>query len=149
MAKLKRSIAILCLLAVIGIHSAESSWTRRRSHNSTLHATFQNPIVDHFAADPSMIKLNGFYYLALSIDNAIFILKSSRLTDFRNAERKEIYRAPPGRGNLWAPEIQQIRGNIYVYFTMDDGVIDQNHRMYVIRAFDPQNPMGQWNDGRR
>jgi len=74
----------------------------------------------------------------------IDLLKSPILSNFRDAERREVYRAPPNRANLWAPEIHAIRGGLYIYFTMDDGVADENHRMYVIRALDPRNPMGEW-----
>lgn len=42
------------------------------------------------------------------------------------------------------PEIHPIQGGLYVYFTMDDGVRDDHHRMYVIQALDPNQPMGNW-----
>lgn len=44
----------------------------------------------------------------------------------------------------YIPEIHSIKGELYVYFTMDDGQADENHRMYVIQALDPHNPMGDW-----
>jgi len=74
----------------------------------------------------------------------IDILKSPVLSNWRGAERRTIYTAPPNRANLWAPEIHLIRGGLYIYFTMDDGVADENHRMYVIQALDPSDPLGAW-----
>jgi GH43 family beta-xylosidase len=105
---------------------------------------FNNPILDHPAADPCIIKHEGFYYMVYTEGNRITLLKNSILSNFRNAERRTIYNAPPGRANLWAPEIHSIWGGLYIYFTMDDGVADENHRMYVIQSKDPRNPMGDW-----
>ncbi|CAL8144672.1 unnamed protein product [Orchesella dallaii] len=109
---------------------------------------YTNPILDYVAPDPNIIKYNGFYYMVYTQHDRIDILKSSILSDFRNAERKEAYRAPANRANLWAPEMHVIRGEIFIYFTMDDGVADANHRMYVIKA-DTNDPMGIWSSAVR
>ena len=55
--------------------------------------------------DPQALYYNGFYYLILSNNRDLTILKSSILTDFRSAQNKVIFRAPPGMAELWAPEI--------------------------------------------
>ncbi|ODM95234.1 Extracellular exo-alpha-(1-_5)-L-arabinofuranosidase [Orchesella cincta] len=115
-------------------------------HNLTgLHQQkfYTNPILDHAAADPCVIKHNGFYYMVYTQGDRIDILKSPILSSFRNAERKEAYRAPANRCALWAPEIHVIQGELFIYFTMDDCVADANHRMYVIKA-DSNDPMGNW-----
>jgi len=70
------------------------------------------------------------------------------LTDFRNAERREIYRAPNGLMNLWAPEIHFLRNDYYIYFALDDGD-NANHRTFVIKALDNTNPMGDWSGEKR
>jgi len=74
----------------------------------------------------------------------IDVLASRRLSNFRDAERRTVYWASSNRGNLWAPELHVIRGAMYIYFTMDDKVADENHRMYVIEALNPSDPLGQW-----
>lgn len=105
---------------------------------------FTNPILDELAADPSIIKINGWYYLVFTQGDRIDVLKSPILSNFRNVERKTVYFTPRNRGSLWAPELHLIRGGLYMYFTMDDGVDNDNHRMYVIQALDPNNPLGRW-----
>jgi GH43 family beta-xylosidase len=56
--------------------------------------------------------------------------------------------APAGLMSLWAPEIFYLRGNWYMYYALDDGD-NANHRMYVSRALDANNPMGAWTQARR
>jgi len=111
---------------------------------TALSQTFRNPIVGRDSADPAVLKHEGFYYLVFTEGDRITVHKSPVFTNFRNAESRTVYNAPPGRANLWAPEMHYIRENLYIYFTMDDGVADENHRMYVIQADDRRNPLGNW-----
>lgn len=106
--------------------------------------TFSNPIIDELAPDPCIVKHNNQYYMVFTQHNKIEVLKSQTLSNFRNAERRLVYTAPAGSSNLWAPEIHFIRGRFYIYFTMQHGSEDANHRMYVIEAQDAENPMGNW-----
>lgn len=144
-------MAFIRIISLVLLYTFAVSGYSIKTGNITesVQATFTNPILDEKAPDPSVLRHNGFYYLILALSNQITILKSPILTDFRNAERREVYGAPPGRANLWAPEMHYIRGNLYIYFTMDDGVADQNHRMYVIKADDPNNPLGSWGNEKR
>lgn len=105
---------------------------------------FRNPILDDIAPDPSILKHEGFYYMVYSQGDRIEILQSSILSNFRGAQRRQIYHVPQGRANLWAPDIHKIRGDLYIYFTMDDGASDANHRMYVIKCNNPMDPLGTW-----
>lgn len=70
------------------------------------------------------------------------------MTDFRASPVKMVYHIPQGMNNLWAPEIHAIQGNLYIYFAMDDGNNDY-HRMYVIKAYDSTDPMGNWGPAKR
>lgn len=126
----KMKCLLLLFAGVLGIAQAQQ--------------TFTNPILDEIAPDPCIVKHDGYYYMVYTQHNIIEVLKSRTLSNFRNAERILAYTAPPNRANLWAPEIHLIRGRFYIYFTMDDGVADANHRMYVIQANDALNPMGTW-----
>lgn len=80
--------------------------------------------------------------------NGITLFKSPILSDWRSAESSRVYVAPPGLDNLWAPEIFYIGGQWYMYFALDNGD-NANHRMYVIKAVDPSDPMGVWSSERR
>ena len=141
--------ASVALAFLLGAAQALPYNSNEVNNQTLLESTYANPVIDIISADPSVFKLNGFYYLTIARSDTIVIFKSPILTNFRNAESRTVYTAPPGRANLWAPELHSVRGNLYIYFTMDDGVADQNHRMYVIKAADPNNPLGQWGSEKR
>jgi GH43 family beta-xylosidase len=78
----------------------------------------------------------------------VTLYKSRSLTNWRESETRLVHRVPEGAANLWAPEIHFIRGNWYIYFALDDGD-NANHRMYVITALDPNNPLGSYTEQKR
>ncbi|WP_374565537.1 family 43 glycosylhydrolase [Ideonella sp.] len=131
------AISLFALLAVVSASSANA-------------ATFANPIVPADGtggtADPSIVYRSGFYYWARSLNgNSIAIAKAKRLQDLGMAPQIVVYTAPSGTPyskNLWAPELQYLNGQWYLYFAADDGN-NANHRMYALQA-STQNPQGGW-----
>lgn len=113
-------------------------------------ATFTNPIVSPDGsggtADPSIVWRDGFYYWARSVNgNAISIAKAKRLQDIGTVASVIVYTAAPNTmysKNLWAPELQYLNGQWFLYFAADDGN-NANHRMYALQA-NTQNPQGGW-----
>ena len=105
---------------------------------------FSNPILDRNSADPGVMRLGDFYYLTLSEkkETELTIYKSPILTNFRGVESKVAFVAPTGFQNVWASEMHEVNGELYIYFTMDGE--GKSHFMYVIKADDPKNPMGNW-----
>eukprot|EP01120_Amphizonella_sp_Union-15-10_P004255 TRINITY_DN14888_c0_g1_i1.p1 TRINITY_DN14888_c0_g1~~TRINITY_DN14888_c0_g1_i1.p1 ORF type:complete len:378 (+),score=74.05 TRINITY_DN14888_c0_g1_i1:85-1134(+) len=115
-----------------------------------LHAaneTFHNPILNGEGADPWVLQWQGYYYMTHSTGNQILILKSKYLYNFRDAQVNVAFAPAPGTPYstaLWAPELHRIDNNFYVYFAATDNNNNVNHRMYVIQANDPNNPMGAY-----
>ncbi|CAL8071954.1 unnamed protein product [Orchesella dallaii] len=111
--------------------------------------TFSNPILDRNSADPCILRVGNFYYLTLSenTETELTIFKSPILTNFRNAESSIAYRTPPGYSDLWASEMHEVDGELYIYFTMRTA--EKDHRMYVIKADNPADPMGNWSEAIR
>ncbi|QJD82548.1 family 43 glycosylhydrolase [Cohnella herbarum] len=111
--------------------------------------TFKNTLVksaiaDFDTPDPSVVFKDGYYYMTVMKSGAIMVLKS-RTIDFVQAQRKAVWQSPAGTmysSNLWAPEIQLIQGNWYIYFAADDGD-NANHRMYALAA-DTDDPLGSY-----
>ncbi len=107
--------------------------------------TFKNALADIDTPDPSVVYKDGYYYMTFTHNGADVMVMKSRTLDFRGAERKVVWYPPVDTmysANLWAPEIQFIRGNWYIYFAADNGLND-NHRMYALEA-DTDDPMGSW-----
>lgn len=119
----------------------------RFSH--ALAASFANPIVEASprtgSADPSVVFHRGYYYYCRSIANGeIGIARARRLQDIGAAQMVTVFRPPaatPYSRQVWAPELQRIRGRWYIYFAASDGV-NANHRMYALQAQtdDPRGP---------
>ena len=102
---------------------------------------FANPIVSAVApggsADPSVVYRDGYYHYCRSVgDTAIGIAKARRLQDIGKAPPVIVWTAVPGTGysrEVWAPELQYVRGRWYVYFAASDGR-NATHRMYVLEG---------------
>lgn len=105
--------------------------------------TFKNPLAEIDTPDPSMVYRAGFYYMTFTHNGTDIMVMRSRTMDFRQAERKVVWYPPADTGysaNIWAPEIQFIRGKWYIYFAADNGE-NENHRMYVLEG-GSDDPLG-------
>jgi len=110
-------------------------------------ATFTNPIVAASpgtgTADPSVVFHRGYYYYCRALDDrAIGVARARRLQDIGAAPMRTVFRPAPAAAHgreIWAPELQRVRGRWYIYFAASDGV-NANHRMYALQAVgdDPQ-----------
>ena len=80
--------------------------------------------------------------------NGVAVYKSRTLSNWRNAEKAIVVRAPSGLTNLWAPELHFVNGNWYLYYALDDGD-NANHRMYVSRGTDPNNALAPFTSPKR
>lgn len=154
--------------------SAETEATLRpligENHNflfsNDLTAAVDTSEVAHFAdllsdtPDPFVFAKDGMYYIAVPNANStgIRVAASSEIT-FSNFtyNAKQVFDATSGtdianaKKEYWAPEIHYFSadevgaGNAgwYIYVAADDGT-DANHRMYVLRANDPENAQSDY-----
>lgn len=117
---------------------------------ATSAQTFTNPILPATAADPSIVRYNGYYYHAFSDGGRnIFVRKSTTLKGLGSAAAVLVWPeephwlgyepAPAYSQETWAPELQLINGRWYIYYAASNG-INANHRMFVLEStsLDPQ-----------
>ena len=65
---------------------------------SNTSASYTNPILDVVgAADPWVIRYDGYYYMTYTTSTNVTILKSSILTDWNNADAKLAFEPPIGQ----------------------------------------------------
>ena len=108
-------------------------------------STFTNPVVTAQAApDPSVVYHDGWYYLTATLtpSEGLWVWRSRTLTDWSDATKKKVWDAPesgPMSRQLWAPELQRLRGRWYLYFTASDGE-DDHHRHYALASDAPMGP---------
>ncbi|WP_433211882.1 glycoside hydrolase family 43 protein [Dactylosporangium sp. CS-047395] len=84
-------------------------------------------------ADPSVIKVNGLYVAAKSVDGGIAIRTATTLAGIASAPKKQVWK-DTGLGEVWAPEIVYYDGRYRVYFSAGTG---SAHRMYHISSTSP------------
>ena len=111
---------------------------------------FSNPILTKYsfntAADPSMMRWNSnYYYTGSTNDNQIWIWKTATLTSLGSAAPVKVWTPPANVAyskDVWAPELDYINGNWYIYFAADDGT-EGNHRIFVLKG-NTQDPQGAY-----
>jgi GH43 family beta-xylosidase len=102
-------------------------------------ATFTNPVATN-RSDPYIIRSAGKYYLT-STDGCtggyLCVWESATLTGLGSATPYPVWKIPGcpavNCAQVWAPEIHEIGGQFYIYYTADDGP-DSNHRMFVLQS---------------
>jgi len=140
----------LCLLLSIIIFKAECTSLEKNGVKQA-NATFYNPIFDESWPDPyCYLHTDGYYYMPRREDDrrGIGLFRSRKLSDWRNAEKAVVVRAPDGLMSLWAPEIHLINENLYLYYAMDNGN-NAEHRIYMSKCLNVSNPMGAWTPSKR
>ncbi|OME84995.1 alpha-N-arabinofuranosidase [Paenibacillus sp. FSL A5-0031] len=135
---------IIIILGAFIVNKMNHDTTAAGAYNGH-GGTFKNTLASMDTPDPSIIYVNGFYYMTFTHNGTDIMIMKSRSLDFNQAERKVVWYPPVDTmysANLWAPEIQYIQGKFYIYFAADNGE-NENHRMYALEA-ETSDPMGSY-----
>jgi len=111
---------------------------------------FVNPITG--GADPcTCLDTNGDYYYVSGGGDGIYLFRSRTLSDF--GVPSCVYKFPlkpngaPILQSVWAPEIHEIRGEYYIYFTASEEPASienwPKRRMYALHAASAGGPYGE------
>ncbi|ROT29402.1 family 43 glycosylhydrolase [Micromonospora sp. HM5-17] len=103
-------------------------------------ATFTNPVATN-RSDPHIISFGGRYYYT-STDGCqagwLCVWESATLTGLGGATRHPVWQIPacpaPNCREVWAPEIHELGGQFYIYYTATDATEHANHRIFVLRS---------------
>ncbi|KAI9741005.1 MAG: hypothetical protein M1834_002716 [Cirrosporium novae-zelandiae] len=81
--------------------------------------TFTNPLKTYNGSDPFMVYYDGYYYLTTTTWDNIQITRATTLTGLKTATAKTVWTDSTASRccNIWAPEIHQIDGTWYIYYT--------------------------------
>ncbi len=121
---------------------------------ATETASFVNPISEY--PDPYVMEKDGYYYYCFS-GSGINVAMHGNIpfgtlsTQYRKVFTADMTDIEGAKKNYWAPEIHYFdeatvgkeNAGWYIYFAADDGD-GANHRMYALRASDPENPMSDY-----
>ncbi|QRW13039.1 glycoside hydrolase family 43 protein [Ceratobasidium sp. AG-Ba] len=80
---------------------------------------FTNPLKSDHGADPFMVYSDGYYYLLTTTANDVQIRRASTLGGLKTGIQKVVWKdsAPDRCCNVWAPEIHNMDGTWYIYYT--------------------------------
>ena len=142
---------------------AYKTGSQEMSETPTEYSRFTNPIGDK--ADPYIIEKDGIYYYCFSssvtIDGtaypAIKIAAHGSIgfgeltTQNRSVFNSTQTSISNAKKEYWAPELHYFdaatvgsaNAGWYIYFAADNGD-NNNHRMYVLRATEPENPFSDY-----
>src|SRR3954469_12188383 len=83
--------------------------------------TVRNPIREN-AADPWMVFAEGNYHLLYTHGDKLVGVSAPSVAGLGAAPQQTLWQPPPGEAccNLWAPEIHQLDGKWYLYYTADN-----------------------------
>jgi GH43 family beta-xylosidase len=87
-------------------------------------------------ADPSVIKVNGWYVSAESADGGIVVRSATTLEGVAGAPKKKVWSDTGNLGEVWAPEIVHHEGRYRIYFSAGRSAA---HRMYHISSTAPDS----------
>lgn len=116
----------------------------KKRGSTTATDTYTNPLLD-VGPDPYAICHEGKYYYTQNCENRIILWETADITDLRNASSKEVW-IPQDKENcyhIWAPELHRIDGKWYLYYSADNGHMD-NQRIYVLENEAPSPMQGEF-----
>ena len=155
---LKYSTSVLDESDISGFPTTRTA-TLSFSSEPTEYSRFDTMIGDK--ADPYVVEKDGVYYYCFSSSfNGVPAIKiaasgnipfgdlSMQLRTVFTADDTTIANA---KEDYWAPELHYIKASDfgssyagwYIYFCADNGT-NANHRMYVLRATEPENPLSDY-----
>lgn len=107
--------------------------------------TFTNPLRTK-GADPWIIQDDGKYYYTYTQGSKVVLFQTDKVSELDEVNQVDVWIPPSGTmysRNIWAPEIQKINDNWYIYFAADNGH-NSNHRMYVLENTSSSPMRGNW-----
>jgi GH43 family beta-xylosidase len=116
-------------------------------------ATFFNPLLAS-GPDPYVIRVKGMYYYTHTLGDRIGLWATAAMSRLGQASYETIF-VPPASGpnsrDLWAPELHQLDGKWYLYYSAGDGSSTSrdpfsSQRIFVLENDQADPMMGTWID---
>lgn len=127
----------------ISLHSPTSATA---AQTSTGEPTFRNPLRED-GGDPFIVVHENNYYLLVSREDRINIIKASSLGGLRTAPEVTVYLATGNVGKVWAPEMHRLDGpngkRWYIYYTAGSRDNFDNQRTRVLESAG-SDPLGTY-----
>lgn len=109
--------------------------------------TFTNPLLPS-GPDPWIVEKNDVYYYTHTLGNRITLWKTTKVSELKNAGGQPVWYAPQAGANsknVWAPELHNIGGKWYLYYTAGSGDLS-TQRTFVLENASADPTTGTWTD---
>lgn len=106
--------------------------------------TFTNPLLTR-GADPWITQKDGTYYYTYTHGSRVVLYVTKKISELDKASQINAWIPPPNTmysENIWAPELHEIDGNWYIYFTATGS--GSSNRMYVLENKSGSPTRGNW-----
>lgn len=145
--RLLTAVLVAMAMCVASIVPAGAGSVVRAANVSSTGGTFRNPIKLR-APDPQIVYTGGYYYLTYTQGNVITLTRATSIKGLATATPIKVWDGSSGASmgaccDIWAPELHQIGGRWYIYYTADASDGDfASHNMYVLQSAgsDPLGP---------
>ncbi|RYP69322.1 hypothetical protein DL770_008265 [Monosporascus sp. CRB-9-2] len=99
-------------------------------------ATYSNPLEAKNGGDPSIVWHNGYWYMTSTTWSDVRLRRARTLNGLKTGESKVIYASsePSRCCNVWAPELHNVGGTWYVYFSAGTRQNADNQRSQVLKG---------------
>ena len=113
-------------------------------------ADFANPVLPS-GPDPWVARSGKTYYVMVTRADRLTIRKTTDISHLAEAREITVWKPPvagPNARSIWAPELHQIGGKWFIYYTAADSAHDDNlHRAIFVLENDGADPtQGKWID---
>src|SRR5687768_12095640 len=108
--------------------------------------TFVNPLMS--GSDPWVFQNDSIYYYTHTLGNRINLWTTTSMSKLGTAASMPIFTPQVGTANsqhIWAPEIHQLDGKWYMYYTAGSGP-DSMQRTWVLENSNADPLSGNWSD---
>lgn len=127
--------ALLLCCAAPAVHAADPA--------------FDNPLVRQRADPHAILHSDGYYYFTATVPeyDRIEVRRTKSLNALGSAETKVVWRkhdSGPMSYHIWAPEIHNIGGKWYMYFTAGRADAHWEIRLYALENSSPNPLDGEW-----
>lgn len=109
---------LLCLLCVLCATLNSTLALNNQNEINARGGFFENPVRSS-APDPSLVYVDGGYYLTYTSDTHIEMTRSTTLGGLSSGETRTFWTDTNSTrsAHMWAPEIHQIQGMWYVFYS--------------------------------
>ncbi|QRV80648.1 glycoside hydrolase family 43 protein [Ceratobasidium sp. AG-Ba] len=99
-------------------------------------SAFTNPLKNPNGSDPFMVYSNGYYYLMTTTWSNLQITRATSMAGLKTAQPKVVWTDTTASRccNMWAPEIHQVSGSWYIYYTAGPSGNNDSNRIHAIKG---------------